>query len=469
MNGRTIFARWALTCSILAGGPSWGTTPASTEPSALEALQDAYSRAVTPGDDAVRYRELLAILLQRLKRSSSATVELDALARDATRALEPLAPFVGDPEKVFRTAVNAAAASLRSIDPHFRYIDARTYGNERHETPAGFGGLGLQVESSGGAVRIVSLIPDSPAARANMLAPGDLIVRVDSEPLSGMPLSDAIARMRGRPGTPVSITVQRSAHDPEITVALKRDTIRRQLLRTSMEGDVLVLRLAGFGPSVAAALEQAITQAAAVARPKAVVLDLRSNPGGLLIEAVKVADTFMNGGEIVSLRRQESTRSRSWQADPAELLPGLPMVVLIDRRSASASELVADALQHHGRATVMGQRSFGKGSVQTTLPLGQDGGAIKLTTANYYGPSGQTVQRIGVAPDIELVADKLRGSSDDTARPADAVATRKARARVDPAQCSDASAPDPALACAIDFFRSGGLEAFVARLGERAQ
>lgn len=472
MNGRTIFAGWALTCSILAGGPSWGTTAPPTEPSALEALQDAYSRSVTPGDDAVRFRELLATVLQRLKRSSSATVDLDALAHDATRALEPLAPFVGDPEKVFRAALNAAVASMRLIDPYFRYIDARTYGNERYETPAGFGGLGLQVESSGGAVRIVSLMPDSPAERANMLAPGDLIVRVDAEPLAGMPLADAIARMRGQPGTPVSITVQRSGHDAEITVALKRDTIRRQLLRTSMEGDVLVLRLTAFGPSVAAALEQAIAQVAAAATPKAVVLDLRGNPGGLLIEAVKVADAFMNAGEIVSLRRQESTRSRSWRSDPAELLPGVPMVVLIDRRSASASELVADALQHHGRATVMGQRSFGKGSVQSTLPLGRDGGAIKLTTAIYHGPSGQTVQRIGVAPDIELVAtsasDKSRGSSEDTAQAADAAPPRKPRARVDPARCSAAAANDPALACAIDFFRSGGLDAFAARLGEVA-
>jgi carboxyl-terminal processing protease len=475
MNARTILAASAVACSILAGGPSWGTTPAPTgpsAPSALGALQDAYTRSVSPSDDAVRFRELLATVLQRLKRSSSAIVDVDALARDATRALEPLAPWAGDPEKVFRTAVDAAAASMRLIDPYFRYLDARTFGNERHETAAGFGGLGLQVEASGAGVRIVSLIPDSPAERANVLAPGDVIVRVDDEPLAGMPLAEVIARMRGQPGTPVSITVQRGGHDAEITVALKRDTIRRQLLRTSMEGDVLVLRLAAFGPSVAAAFEQAIAQASAAAMPKAVVLDLRGNPGGLLIEAVKVADAFMNAGEIASLRRQESARSRSWQSDPAELLPGVPMVVLIDRRSASASELVADALQHHGRATVMGQRSFGKGSVQTTLPLGHDAGAIRLTTALYHGPSGETVQRIGVAPDIELVAmsasDTLRGRSDDTARRADAPEPRKVRARVDPARCSGAPATDPALACAIDFFGAGGFDAFVARRGEVA-
>lgn len=463
MNRRTTFARWVLIAAIAAGGPSsWGATPAAGDRSALELLQEAYVRSVTPGDDAVRFRDLLATLLQRFKRSSSATVDLDALARDVTRALEAQAPPVGDPEKVFRVAVNAAAASIRPIDPYFRYIDARTYAYERHETLAGFGGLGLQVESSGGAVRIVALIPDSPAERAKVLAPGDLIVRVDAEPLAGMPLADAIARLRGQPGTPVSITVQRSGHEGEITVALKRDTIRRQLVRSSMEGDVLVLRLAAFGPAVAAALEQAIAQAAS--RPKAVVLDLRGNPGGLLIEAVKVADAFLNAGEIVSLRRQEPARSRAWQSDAAELLPGVPMVVLIDRRSASASELVADALQHHGRATVMGQRSFGKGSVQTTLPLGSDGGAIRLTTALYHGPSGETVQRIGVAPDIELVA----AAGTDPPRAADTTAPRKARARVDPARCSGAVANDPALACAIDFFAAGGFDAFAARLGEVA-
>jgi carboxyl-terminal processing protease len=464
MNARTMFARLAVAGCILAGSMSSGATQPQTELSALEALQDAYSRSVTPGDEALRYRELLATMLQRLKRSSSAPVDVDALARDATRALEPIAPFAGDPERTFRAAVAAAAASLRLVDPYFRYIDARAYGNERHETAAGFGGLGLQVESHGGAVRIVSVMPGSPAERAKLLAPGDVIVRVDAEPLAAMPLADAVARMRGQPGTPVSLTVQRGGQDTEITVALTRDIIRRQLLRTSLEGDVLVVRLSGFGPSVASALELDIAQASA-AGPKAVVLDLRGNPGGLLTEAIKVADAFMAAGEIVSLRRQDSTRSRSWQADPAELLPGVPMVVLIDRRSASASELVADALQHHGRATVMGQRSFGKGSVQTTLPLGQNGGAIKLTTALYHGPSGQTVQRIGVAPDIELVADKPR-DAEDSARETDAPAVRKVRARVDPARCGDAPVPDPVLACAIELFRSGGPDKFVARLGE---
>jgi carboxyl-terminal processing protease len=222
---------------------------------------------------------------------------------------------------------------------------------------------------------------------------------------------------------------------------------------------VLVLRLAAFGPAVATHLEQAVAQATATASPKAVVLDLRGNPGGLLIEAVKVADLFLKAGEIVSVRRQEPARSRSWQSEPTELLADLRMVVLIDGRSASAAELVADALQHHGRATVMGQRSYGKGSVQSTLPLGQDDGAIKLTTALYYGPSGRTVHRVGVAPDIELLSTSAANTSRSDP---DMAGSRQPQVRMDPMQCVDAVAPDPALACAIVFLRTG-------RLGASAQ
>ncbi|HLL10925.1 MAG TPA: S41 family peptidase [Rubrivivax sp.] len=467
MHRKTILAALALACLTSASGPSWGTDSPSSEAAAVEKLQDAYAQSVTPGEDAVRFRARLATVLQRLKRSSVATVDLAALAHDATRALETLPPAVGDPEKVFKTAVDAAAAAMRAIDPYFRYVDARRFAYERQDTPGSFGGLGMQVESSDNGVRIVSLIPHSPAARASALAPGDVIVRVDDQPLAGMTLGDAILRMRGQPGSQVTITVQRSGHDAEISVALTRDTIRREVLSSSFQDDVLVLRLSAFAPAAAARVEQAVAQATATASPKAVVLDLRGNPGGLLIEAVKVADLFLKAGEIVSVRRQEPARSRSWQSEPSELLADLPMVVLIDGRSASASELVADALQHHGRATVMGQRSYGKGSVQTTLPLGPDDGAIKLTTALYYGPSGQTVHRVGVAPDIEL----LSPFPANTARkdPEVLVGTRQPQARIDPARCVDAVAADPALACATVFLRTGRLGALVSSLGEDAR
>jgi carboxyl-terminal processing protease len=459
MHCKKILAAFALTSLISASGPSWGTASPESESAAVEKLQDAYTRSVTPREDAVGFRARLATVLQRLKRSSVAAVDLAVLAHDATRALESLPPAAGDPEKVFKTAVDAAAASMRAIDPYFRYVDARRYEIERQDTPSSFGGLGMQVESSDNGVRIVSLMPDSPAARTSALAPGDVIVRVDDEPLAGVTLGDAIVRMRGKPGSQVTITVQRSGHDAEIRVSMTRETIRREVLRTSFQDDVLVLRLSAFGPGVAAHLEQAVGQATATASPKAVVLDLRGNPGGLLIEAVKVADLFLKAGEIVSVRRQEPARFRSWQSEPTELLADLPMVVLIDGRSASASELVADALQHHGRATVMGQRSYGKGSVQSTLPLGQDDGAIKLTTALYYGPSGRTVHRVGVAPDIELLSPSAANTSRSDP---DVAGSRQPPVRMDPTQCVDAVAPDPALACAIVFLGTR-------RLGASAQ
>lgn len=467
MNGTTIFAALAATVLLLAGGASMAASPAAADEAALGSLQDAYARSVAPGEEASLYRELLATVLQRVKRSSAVHVELTALAADAMKAVEPLPAGVGDPSAVFKKAIHAA---LQPIDPYSRYFDARTFGNERGELSGSFGGLGLEVESSGGAVRIVAPMPGGPAARAG-LAPGDLIVRVDEQPLSGLPLADAIARMRGQPGTPVSITIQRAGAVSELTVSLTRDTIRRQSLRSSMEGEVLVLRLAVFSDTVSASLEQVITQAIAENPPKAVVLDMRGNPGGLLREAVKVADAFLSAGEIVTLRSNSPARSRAWQADTGELLAGLPMVVLIDRRSASASELVADALQHNSRATVMGQRSFGKGSVQTTFPLGEHRGAIKLTTAIYHGPSGQTVHRAGVAPDIELLdstrAESSRNWPDGTLRPTETEPSRKAHARVDPARCATQAVPDPALSCAVAYLRAGSIEAFVARLAEQ--
>jgi carboxyl-terminal processing protease len=378
-----------------------------------------------------------------------------ALAADATKAIDALPAGVGDPTEVFRKAVHAA---MRGVDPHFRYIDARALGQERSEAAGVFGGLGLEVESGGGAVRIVAPTPGGPAERAGLVA-GEVVLSVDGRSVAGVPLADAIARMRGQPGTPVSLTVRRSGADDERTVTLVREAIRREVLRTRMEDDVLVLRLGGFTDAVSASLEQAVVRAAAERSPRAVVLDLRGNPGGLFREAVRISDAFLGAGDIVSLRGNTPGRDRTWQADANELLPGVPMVVLIDRRSASASELVADALQQNRRATVLGQRSYGKGSVQTTIPLGEDAGAIKLTTALYHGPSGRTVHRIGVEPDIELV----EAAATDTA-PGASAAT--ARARVDPARCTTgAPVPDPTLACALRFLRTAGIDAFLAEVG----
>ena len=449
---------------LLAGSAAFAASPpvAGEDDAVVSSLQSAYARSVAPGEQADLHRELLAAVLQRVKRSYATPVDLAAFAAVAMKAMESPSPGAADPAQVFRKAINEA---LRTLDPQSRYLDPRTHG-ERSDSGGSFGGLGLEIQSAEGAVRVVAPMPGSPAERAG-LAPGDLIVRVDDQPVAGLPLAEAIARMRGQPGTPVSITIQRAGTAREFTISLTRDTIRRQLLRWSMEGEVLVLRLASFSGAAAQSLAQAIADATAPKQPQAVVLDLRGNPGGLLREAVKVADAFLGEGEIVSLRGGTSTRQRAWQADTDELLTGLPMVVLIDGRSASASELVADALQHNGRATVMGQRSFGKGSVQVTFPLGENRGALKLTTALYHGPSGKTVHRVGVAPDIELLASTrtASASADASAQgPADAAPPRMAKARVDPARCTRAEASDPALACAVAYLLAGGVDAFVAGL-----
>src|SRR6185369_5469571 len=456
---------FAAACLLFACGASLAAPPSAvTDEDAISSLQDAYVRSVAPGEQADLHRELLATVLQRVKRSHVTEVDLPALAAVAIKAMGQQPAGRGDAAEVFKKAINEA---LRTLDPYSRYLDTRAHGNEPGDSSGSFGGVGLEVQPSEGAVRVVAPMPDSPAARAG-LAPGDLIVRIDDKPLGSLSLAEAIERMRGQPGTPVSITIQRAGTAREFTVSLVRDTIRRQLLRWTMEGEVLVLRLAGFGSATAATLAQAIADATALSQPRAVVLDLRGNPGGLVREAVRVADAFLRQGEIVSLRGSRA-RQRAWQADADELLAGLPMVVLIDGRSASASELVADALQHNGRATVMGQRSFGKGTVQTTFSLGEHQGALKLTTAIYHGPSGQTVHRIGVAPDIELLASTrsetaARTAAAGTQGPADAAPPRMAKARVDPGRCKALKASDPALSCAVAYLLAGSIDTFIAGL-----
>jgi carboxyl-terminal processing protease len=230
----------------------------------------------------------------------------------------------------------------------------------------------------------------------------------------------------------------------------------------SMEGEVLVLRLAVFSFTASTALQQAIAEATAAHAPAAVVLDLRGNPGGLLQEAIRTADLFLAQGEIATLRGRAASHRRTWQADADEVLPGLPMVVLLDRRSASASELVAASLQDNRRATVMGQRSFGKGTVQTTYALGEEvRGLLKLTSAVYHRPAGGVVQGTGVAPDVELLALAPAGEAPD------ASSAHAPPARIEQGRCSAAHpAPDPALACAVVYLQSGSIHRFIGRLAD---
>ena len=448
-------------CLLAAAGAACATTPEAVD-EAVAGLQAAYARAVIGGPAADLHQELIPAVLQRIKRSHATDVDLAAFAHAARKVLEAREPNSGEPGEVFKAAINAA---LRTVDAESRYLDPRTYGTERGDSSGTFTGLGIEVDSSGNSVRVTGVLPESPAARGGLLA-GDLIVQVDGAPLDGLPIAEAISRLRGPAGTPVTLTLQRAGSDGEITVSLTRDTIRRQLVRWNMEGEALVLRLSSFSGPVTSMVTQAIADATAQHSPKAVVLDLRGNPGGLFREAVRLADAFLAQGDIVSVRSNSPERHRTWQADAQELLPGLPMVVLLDARSASASELLADALQANGRATVIGQRSYGKGSVQTTYPLGEDRGAIKLTTSLYHGPLGRTVHRVGVVPDIELLgtgstARRNTGSSTEPAAMPEL--PRQPAARVEARQCAEPRAADPALSCALAYLRAEGLETFAAR------
>jgi carboxyl-terminal processing protease len=474
---RTSAAAWLL---VAAAEPFAASPPVTEE--LLAPLTSAYMQAVKPGEEAELHRALFQTVLQRVHRTYPREVDVPRLMAAALKTIEPLEPQSGDPADVFKKAVNAALAAL---DPHSRYLDPRAQASDRDAITGAFGGLGLQVDMIEGLLRVVAPMPGTPAARAG-LQTGDLILRLDDQPVQGMVLTDAISRMRGEPGTSIALMIRRAGRDDEFTVSLVRETIPNNVLRTSMEGEVLVLRFSSFTGPVSAAMHKAIADAAAVRQPRGVVLDLRGNPGGLFRQAVLMADAFLGEGKIVSLHGRTPGNQRTWQADPDELLAGVPMVVLLDGRSASASELVAAALQENGRATVMGQRSFGKGSVQTTVSLGPDKGALRLTTALYHGPSGRSVQRTGVGPDIELVAapgntaPARRREADRTQALPGTDEPPPPKARVDQSHCATAqrqggsrkeeggisshAKADPALACALVFLDTGGIDAFLAAL-----
>ncbi|MBI5275781.1 MAG: S41 family peptidase [Burkholderiales bacterium] len=434
---------FALSAAFLAASPLGAATATADE--AIASLQSAYSHSVTPGEPADQHVQLLATVLRRVERSYANEVDFGAVTQASLAVLQGVAAGTGDPADLFKKAINAG---LRTLDPYSRYMDARAHANERSESSGSFSGVGVEVEAKDGTVRVVAAIPDTPATRAGLL-PGDLIVQVDELPLAGLPLSDVTARMRGEPGTPVSLIIRRPANGAEFTVVLTRDVIRRRLLQWAMEDDVLVLRLRTFSGPVTANVEAAVAQVVGTTPPSAVVLDLRGNPGGLLREGVRIADLFLGKGGIASLRGRSPGSARTWEADASELLAGIPMVVLIDERSASASELVAAALQDNGRAKVMGRRSVGKGTVQTTYPLGGDNGALKLTTSFYLAPSGREVQKAGVEPDIELVAGAKADTTSGDGRP-----------RIAQDRCAAVyKSADPGVACAVAYLKAGSVEA----------
>ena len=302
-------------------------------------------------------------------------------------------------EQLIESAINGM---LTSLDPHSSYLNKKNFQDMQVQTRGEFGGLGIEVTMENGLVKVVSPIDDTPAAKAGLQA-GDLITHLNGEPVLGMSLNDAVEKMRGAVGTEIKLTVRRGENAEPFEAAITRAVIKIQSVRSRVEGNVGYLRITTFNEQTQTGLEKAIAKIKADLGSKLAgyVLDLRNNPGGLLDQAISVSDTFLDHGEIVSTRGRKAEDTQRFNAKPGDLADGLPVVVLINGGSASASEIVAGALQDHHRAVIMGTQSFGKGSVQTIIPIGGHG-AIRLTTSRYYTPSGRSIQQLGITPDIEV-------------------------------------------------------------------
>lgn len=306
-------------------------------------------------------------------------------------------------QKLIESALNGM---LTSLDPHSSYMNAKSFDDMKVQTKGEFGGLGIEVTMENGLVKVVSPIDDTPAAKAGV-KPGDFISEINGEQVMGLTLSDAVEKMRGPVGTSVKITILREGAKEPFSVSLKRDLIKIQSVRSRAEGDIVYLRVTSFSEATADMMKAAYEkEKKAIGSPKGVVLDLRNNPGGLLDQAIEVSDAFLEHGEIVSTRSRNSADSRRYSATKGDISNGLPIVVIINEGSASASEIVAGALKDHKRAVALGTKSFGKGSVQTVIPI--DGhGAIRLTTARYYTPAGTSIQATGIEPDITVQQAKV--------------------------------------------------------------
>ena len=307
---------------------------------------------------------------------------------------------------------NAINGMLTGLDPHSSYLNQRNYRDMQVQTRGEFGGLGIEVTQENGYIKVISPIDETPAFRAGV-KPGDLITHLNGNSVQGLSLQEAVEQMRGERGSAIRITIRREGADRPIELSLTRDVIRPQVVRSRLEGgDVGYIRLSSFNEQTETALRRAVQslRGQAAGGLKGLVLDLRNNPGGLLDQAVQVADDFLDQGEVVSTRARRQEDAQRWNAKAGDIASGLPMVVLINGGSASASEIVAGALQDHRRAVVLGVKSFGKGSVQTVMPIpGQ--GAIRLTTARYYTPSGRSIQSTGIEPDIEVLAQREQATA----------------------------------------------------------
>ena len=368
------------------------------------------------------------LIAQEAAKSSSVYEQLDLFGDIFERIRGQYVEEV-DSKKLMEAAINGM---LTSLDPHSSYMAADDFSDMQVQTRGQFGGLGIEVTQEQGFVKVVSPMDDTPADKAGILA-GDFITHVNGESVLGLTLDQAVDMMRGEVGSEIVITVAREGTEEPFDVSIIRDTIKLTAAKGRVVGDTIVIRLTTFNdqtfPGLQTEFKKAVEEIGGLDKVNGLVLDLRNNPGGLLTQAIEVSDAFLDKGEVVSTRGRTSQDSERFNATPGDLLDGKPMVVLINGGSASASEIVSGALQDHRRAIVVGTKSFGKGSVQSVVPLRGDG-AMRLTTARYYTPSGRSIQALGISPDI--VVNQPMKKPDETGTETAAVeAEAKARTEAD--------------------------------------
>ncbi len=345
-----------------------------------------FAKADESKDDQISTYELLNIFGEVMERTKSTYVE-----------------EVSD-KKLIEASLNGM---LTSLDPHSSYLNEQDYKYMNEQTSGKFGGLGIEITMENGIVKIISPIDDTPAAKAGLLA-GDYITDIDDETVVGLTLNEVVSKLRGKVGTKVKIAIRRVNAKP-FTVTLKRDEIKIQSVKSELKNnDILYIRISAFNEDIDEDITKALNKAQKDLKNKlsGIVIDVRNNPGGLLNQAVKVSDLFLEQGEIVSTRSRNEEDTIKYSATAGDIAKGLPIVVMINEGSASAAEILSGALQDHHRAVILGEKSFGKGSVQTVIPL-RNNAAMRITTARYYTPSGRSIQAKGIEPDVRVKQAKV--------------------------------------------------------------
>jgi len=363
---------------------------------------------------------LVAVQLSWLTPSSARAAQADTyralnLFGDVFEQVRAHYVEMPDDGKLIETALNGM---LNGLDPHSSYMDSKSFRDMQVETRGAFGGLGIEVALEGGFIKVVAPIDDTPAAKAGVRA-GDIITDLDDEPVPGLTLDQAVEKMRGPENSKIRLKIVRKGNEAPIEITITRARIKVRSVRMKVEGgNVGYIRITQFTEQTTDGLRTAINQISHQIQNdkfKGYVIDLRNNPGGLLDQAISVSGAFLDRGEIVSIRGRDPQETQHFNAWPGDLTKGKPVIVLINGGSASASEIVAGALQDHRRATLVGTRSFGKGSVQNIIPLGPGNGALRLTTARYFTPSGRSIQAKGISPDIEVVQEVPEEAKADVA------------------------------------------------------